>query len=308
MKILQFIVTIAVLCSALLFVIPSEIFLIDLLQSFALQAMIGYAIIAFVLILWKQHKFSVPFVLASLTILVYLLPYINLTTTQDYEFEGNSFRVAHYNVLGSNILYDQTIQQAIATEADLLSFQEVDSTWMNHLIYGLKAEYPYFQMASSPVHGVAVFSKYPVKDFTTYFWGQEPSLTGNIMLPDTTVHFVATHTLSPRSEERYAERNQHLKHMAHYLKSINGPVLAIGDFNAVPWNPYIVQMRRQSNLLDSRKGLTPTYPADWNVGGIPIDYILHSNELRCLGFQSVDMAGSDHKGVLGEYQLAVNAM
>nr|WKN38353.1 endonuclease/exonuclease/phosphatase family protein [Tunicatimonas sp. TK19036] len=270
--------------------------------------MIGYAIIAFVLILWKQHKFSVPFVLASLTILVYLLPYINLTTTQDYEFEGNSFRVAHYNVLGSNILYDQTIQQALATEADLLSFQEVDSTWMNHLIYGLKAEYPYFQMASSPVHGVAVFSKYPVKDFTTYFWGQEPSLTGNIMLPDTTVHFVATHTLSPRSEERYAERNQHLKHMAHYLKSINGPVLAIGDFNAVPWNPYIVQMRRQSNLLDSRKGLTPTYPADWNVGGIPIDYILHSNELRCLGFQSVDMAGSDHKGVLGEYQLAVNAM
>ena len=138
MKILQFIITIAVLCSALLFVIPSEIFLIDLLQSFALQAMIGYAIIAFVLILWKQHKFSVPFVLASLTILVYLLPYINLTTTQDYEFEGNSFRVAHYNVLGSNILYDQTIQQAIATEADLLSFQEVDSTWMNHSVWAIK--------------------------------------------------------------------------------------------------------------------------------------------------------------------------
>ncbi|MEQ9438302.1 MAG: endonuclease/exonuclease/phosphatase family protein, partial [Cyclobacteriaceae bacterium] len=170
----------------------------------------------------------------------------------------------------------------------------------------LKARYPYDDLASSPVHGVAVFSKYPVENFTTYYWGSEPNLTGNIILPDTTVHFVATHTLSPRSEERYAKRNQHLKQMAHYLESINGPVLAIGDFNAVPWNPAIVQIRRQSNLIDSRKGLTPTYPADWNVGGIPIDYILHSNELKCLGFQSIDMAGSDHKGVLGEYQLVAH--
>ena len=308
MKALQFIITMAVLISALLFVIPSEIFIIDLLQSFALQAMVGYAIIAFVLILWKQRKLSIPFIFASFTVLVYLLPYMSFTTTQEYELEGNSFRVAHYNVLGSNILYEKIIQQAIETEADLLSFQEVDSIWMSHLEHGLKDTYPYYHLASSPVHGVAVFSKYPVKDFTTYFWGQEPSLTGNIILPDTTVHFVATHTLSPRSEARYAERNQHLKHMAQYLESINGPVLAIGDFNAVPWNPNIVKIRQQSNLLDSRKGLTPTYPADWNVGGIPIDYILHSNELRCLVFQSVDMAGSDHKGVLGEYQLAVNEM
>jgi len=300
-RIFQVTTPVITLLSVSIFVIPTDIYLIDIVQSFALHAVVGYALIALTLFTRQKRRLALPFVLASFSLLIYLLPYFTASPIQDYEFEGNSFRVAHFNVLGSNILYDQIAEQTQATDADLISFQEVDSTWMDELIIRLKNQYPHYHLAYQEVHGVAIFSKHPVEDLTTYYWGGEPSLTGNIMLPDTTVHFVATHTLSPRNEKRYTKRNQHLRQMGRYLKSIEGPVLAIGDFNAVPWSPHIVQIRRQSRLFDSRRSFTPTYPARWKIGGIPIDYILHSDEVQCLNFQSVEMAGSDHKGVLGEY-------
>ncbi len=302
MKTFQITAAIIALLSVLLFIIPTEVYLIDVVQSFAIHAVVGYALIALTLFTWQKRRLAMLFFLASFSLLLYLFPYFRVSQTQDYEFEGNSFRVAHFNVLGSNTLYNQIAEQAQSTEANLISFQEVDSIWMDELVIRLENQYPYYHLSYQNAHGVAIFSKHPVEDLTTYYWGGEPNLTGNIILSDTTVHFVAAHTLSPRNEKRYTKRNQHLRQMARYLESIDGPVLAIGDFNAVPWNPHIVQILRQSSLLDSRQGFTPTYPARWKIGGIPIDYILHSDELHCLDFQSVDMAGSDHKGVLGEYQ------
>lgn len=301
-RIFQVTISVIALLSVLLFIIPTDIYLIDVIQSFALHAVVGYALIAFILITWQKRRAAMPFFLASFSLLLYLLPYFTASPTQDYKIEGNSFRVAHYNVLNSNTLYDEIAEQAQFTGADLISFQEVDSTWMEELVIRLKDQYPHHHLSYQDAHGVAIFSKHPVEDLTTYYWGGEPNLTGNIVLSDTTVHFVAAHTLSPRNEDRYTKRNQHLRQMARYLESIEGPVLAIGDFNVVPWNPHIVQIRRQSSLSDSRRSLTPTYPADWKIGGIPIDYILHSDELQCLDFQSLDTAGSDHRGVLGEYR------
>jgi len=55
------------------------------------------------------------------------------------------------------MLYDQMAKQAQSTEADLLSFQEVDSTWMNELVVHLKNQYPHYHLSYQDMHGVAVF-------------------------------------------------------------------------------------------------------------------------------------------------------
>ncbi|WKN44807.1 endonuclease/exonuclease/phosphatase family protein [Tunicatimonas pelagia] len=236
-RFLKNIIPVLVLLSALIFVIPTRTYLVDTIQSFALQTMLVYGFVAIVLMVGRQKKLAASFFMAFSVILAYVVSSLNTSNTQDYQFEEHAFRVANFNVLESDTQYDEIAGEAHSTQADLLSFQEIDSLLMAELTVRLEEKYPYYHEAYSTeqeVTGVAVFSKYPVEGFTAYYWGGQPNLTGNVLLPDTSVHFVATHTLSPYSPNRYTKRNQHLQQLARYLEDIEGAVLAIGGFNAIP--------------------------------------------------------------------------
>lgn len=298
MRVLKIIVSVLLWMSVIFFLMPADHYYIDLLQSFSFHAGLGYVILSciFALLRWRfvaASGVSICFLLA-----VHLLPHIN--NSSEYEVYGQSFRVAHFNVLASNTSHDLSIRRAIHTDADLISFQEVNMRWINVLIDKLESDYPYYAFVDGEVHGVAVFSRFPIEDIRQYYWTGEPTLTGNVLLDDKKIHFVTTHTLSPRSPERTRNRNQHLQKITDYLRQIEGPVLAIGDFNTVPWSRPIIQLKEHTDLKDSRKSLAPTFPADYQLG-IPIDYILHSEEISCLRFDAIDSGGSDHKGVIGEY-------
>lgn len=300
MKFIKYTLVIFILLTSVVFVIPSEYFYIDLIQSFTFHALLGYITVSliFAALRWKYVAltgFVVSFLLA-----VQVFPHISNGFSQNYAVDGTSFKVAHFNILGSNRHFDEIISNSLELNADILSFQEVEREWAYKLMDGLEKEYPYFAITEHAFHGVAIFSKYPLENMKTYHWTNEPTLTGDIVYEGKKLHFVATHTLSPRSEERFQIRNQHLNKIAEYVKQQEGPIVAIGDFNAVPWSQSIVNIKQSTDLVDSRKGFTSTFPADMPLG-IPIDYIFHSDELSCLNFESVDAIGSDHKGVIGEY-------
>ncbi len=299
MKVFRLFVSVAVWISVSIFLLPIDHYYVDLLQSFTFHAGLGYLALTclFALLRWRTVAASgmaVCFLLA-----VHLLPHIN-NGSSEYDVHGQPFRVAHFNVLASNTLYERSIRSAKNTDADLISFQEVNMDWINQLIDKLEADYPYYAFVCGEVHGVAVFSRFPIDDIRQYRWTGEPTLTGNVLLNGHKIHFVSTHTLSPRSPERSRNRNQHLQKITEYVSKVEGPVLAIGDFNVVPWSRPILHMKAHTDLRDSRKSLSPTFPADYQLG-IPIDYILHSDEINCLRFDAIDSEGSDHRGVMGEY-------
>ncbi|MFP4093071.1 MAG: endonuclease/exonuclease/phosphatase family protein [Cyclobacteriaceae bacterium] len=287
--------------SCVLFLLPADIFYLDLLQSFSFHAILGYAFlfVFFYLFRWKYP--AVTALTACLLLSIYLLPHIRNINSQSYKWQGQKVKVAHFNLLANNSSHVASVRLALSTDADLLSFQEVDMIWINQLVDGLSEEYPYFAFTNGMYHGVAVFSRYPLEEIKTYRWTGEPTLTGDVLIDRQRIHFVATHTLSPRTAERYLNRNEHLEKLASYIREQNGPVMAIGDFNAVPWSQKMMKVKKVADLTDSRKGVVPTYPSKLREGGIPIDYILHSDEIACLQFEAIDPAGSDHRGIFGEY-------
>lgn len=299
----KYIIAIIIILSAVIFVVPNDVFLMNLIQSFSHLAMVFYIMLALALLVWRKWLLSITSFSAGAILLMFLTIHLINDSDVQYEVNGTTFKVAQFNVLCSNTHYQKTIDQALNSEAALISFQEIDGLWNSKLTKGLEKAYPYHHFVNNHPHGLVIFSKYPLDDLITYHWAGVPTLTGNVNLNGTPVHFVSTHTLSPRTEDRFRKRNKHLKKIAQYLKTVKGPVLAIGDFNAVPWNPSIVQIKEQSDMIDSRKSITPTFPSSFKLAGIPIDYILHSNELTCLDFDAVDTMGSDHRGVVGEYVL-----
>ena len=282
--------------------------------------MLGYAVVAAASLLLRKKLMAAVSSVGCIMIMVFLSPHISSESiVGNFNSEQANFRVAHFNVLGSNKQYDAIAQRAISSQAAVLSFQELDVNWVNQLIERLEKDYPYYNFVMGKPHGVAVFSKYPLRNMDVYFWFGKPTLVGDIVFPNerkqmaslspisvadsTEIHFVAMHTLSPRNQDRYQKRNRHLEAVANYLSQIDRPVLVMGDFNIVPWSPTMVQMKEKAHLHDSRKTITPTYPSNFKLGGIPIDYILYSSQLQCIQFNSMDTEGSDHRGVIGTYCL-----
>ncbi|MEM6843421.1 MAG: endonuclease/exonuclease/phosphatase family protein [Bacteroidota bacterium] len=296
---------------SLVFVLPPQSYLHDILHSFAVQAIIGYGLMGLLASFRRNMLLTVPSLGAGLLIVgsLYLGQSSPINkTTSDFLAEDTIVRVAHFNVLCSNRQFRETADSARATQADLLSFQEVSEDWSEQLVQLLSDEYPYFQIvtdAENASRGLAVFSKHPVRDLQTIYWDGMPNITGNVLIEGETIHFIASHTLSPRNQGRYRHRNQHIRRIARYINTIDRPVLAIGDYNVVPWNPIIRELTQATELQHSHTGWQPTFPARLRSLGVPIDYIFHSPEFHCRKFEALPASGSDHRGIVGEYAFSV---
>lgn len=298
-------IAVGIVFSSLIFIAPPDLFFFDLLQSFAFQALFFYGLAALLLLIFRKWSSGSAFLGAGFILFTYLQSHVYTNSGEQIDTKMADLKVAHFNVFVANTEYDKTLKKALATEADLLSFQEVDYAWADFLGKHLNKTYPYYRIipGDGTGAGIAVFSRFPLCNLKTIYWEDRPNIAGDIELPDSSVHFLASHTISPMSLDRYHQRRRHLQDITHYLQQQDQPVLAIGDYNIVPWNRDIIQLKHQAQLSDSRKGRQATFPSYLGRWGIPIDYIFHSEELNCLKFDTIWGTGSDHLGVQGAYQL-----
>jgi len=288
---------VAIMCFA------PEYWVLSLFKSVAIQIMVAILLVTAYWMLKKKFKYVAIGVLSSLIIYAMIPPFFDLEPSCIPEKGG--LRIAHFNVLKSNEDYLGTIKAAKSTQADFISFQEVNKEWQNALTESLADAYPYsFSLPlESCCFGIAVFSKHPLTDVESFYSGSLPNIRGNMIIDGTSVHFVTSHTSAPTSYNRYQQRNQHLSELATLLEKVTGPKVAIGDYNSVPWDSAITGFKQTTLLKDSRKTVTPTYPAYLKIASVPLDYIFHSQELTCVGFTSIEGTSSDHLGILGTYSL-----
>jgi endonuclease/exonuclease/phosphatase (EEP) superfamily protein YafD len=291
------------LLPALILLVPTYTFALTLIQSFLFQAMLVYGLLS---IFWiRRHHYR----LAGINFCIYLLLLmkINGPINPGYQIEQGqeTLSVLQFNVLATNVAYDQTIDRVLELSPDFVSFQEVSDTWGEALEKGLSTAYPFYQIASDGRYhqGIAVFSKYPLTNLKVVEWDGTSNIIGEIHVGEESVNFLSLHTRSPMSKDRWIKRNAHIARAKQYVNEQAGEMLVLGDFNTVPWDRKLLNFKSSTRLLDSRKRLTPTYPT-WNpfVAQIPIDYIFHSKGIGCGSLDSVDIT-SDHKAILGTYKL-----
>jgi endonuclease/exonuclease/phosphatase (EEP) superfamily protein YafD len=211
---------------------------------------------------------------------------------------------AQFNVLKFNSAYDNVSEQALASGADIISFQEVDTAWDKNLREKLTKQYPY--VISYPTEwccfGVALFSKRPLKNEHIEFLGGVPNIVADVNMEGQLIHVVSVHTSSPIVKQNFVRRNQHLLELTKYLSQVKNPKIVLGDFNSVPWDVYLNEFKTDTKLLDSRHSYVATYPSWLGRFGIPIDYIFHSDDIVCTSFLPLHSTSSDHHGVKGEYR------
>ena len=273
-----------------------------MIRSWAFQAMVGYGLLA-AACLWAGYYIpGVGSLAACLLVFQHLRSYLLVRPSLADNDKG--FKIVHFNVLKTNQHFAPILETAALEDADFLSFQEVTAEWGSALKDRFARSYPYFKIVPLETsYGMAVFSKRPLEDLQVFQWSGIPNFAGCIDLNGTRFHFLTAHSRSPVPQEDYHKRNDHLKQMTKHLAKQSGPRILIGDFNTVPWDQALLELRSATGLQDSRKSFAPTYrfkkiPFLY----LPIDYILHSQELECLRFKVIRKSSSDHMGIAGIYQ------
>lgn len=292
------------LIPAMILLMPTYTFTLTLLQSFLFQAMLVYGVFS-ILWIFKHH-----YRLAGVNFSIYLLLLMKINGSIDMGYSVSQgkeeLKVMQFNVHAINNTYDETITRVKQLSPDFISFQEVGPIWAERLVGGLKSDFPYYTIMTHPSEsqGIAVFSKNPLVETERVLWAGTANITGKVLVGDEQINFLALHTMSPTTKNRWANRNTHIQAAKSFVQEREGEFLVLGDFNTVPWDKRLISFKSSTDLKDSRKKLTPTYPT-WNpfVAQIPIDYIFHSKGIGCDSLNAVTIT-SDHKAIMGVFQIA----
>lgn len=297
---------------ALLFGIPSiglmtcifpPFYPFTILQSLAFQGLACLIVYTLLLLLFRKITAFAFSLLCNLSIGIWLFPYLPSSQQAKNELISE-FTIAQFNVDFRDGHYKKMIQTVLETNADLVAFQEVSEAWEYELIKGLRHKYPNYQTHSeyNRGNGLAVFSKKEFRSLGTIRQNESPFFLGGISHQKGELFFVIAHAKSPVHYPNYLLQQEQFQ----FLHKVFSPLPAhyrflIGDLNAVPWSEPLKSFLDKTDLQDSRYESLTTFPREYPWAGIPIDYILHSPQVRCISLEKKTSIGSDHAGIVGKY-------
>jgi len=227
-----------------------------------------------------------------------------------------SLQIALINVHTNNPNKQAVIDWVESSAADFVILQEVDQHWLRALRDGLRVFRVDVGMPRSDNFGMVLLVRNTDVSHLTYNARlAEPEAVGTglpvILLdvtfsstqsPPRTIHIMAMHPLPPVGAAYTAERDEQLR-VAGQWAAQNKPCVIVGDLNTTPWSYVFDLVQSPGNLLNSQQGygIAPTFPSGgraWPV--IPIDHLLHSDDLVTIDRRVGPHVGSDHRPLLVE--------
>lgn len=213
-------------------------------------------------------------------------------------------KVVSFNTLQVNVANGPRIADFfIGSGADIIAVMEAGP--ITDEAARLAKVYPYHAGcdAGGPCDTV-LMSKTPLTDVTVRsmspVW-RDRMIVAKTTIGGETINVVVAHMVKPYFDDfPYAESQV----MANVIRSLEGPVLLTGDFNAAAWSPNIDWLRKEAGLVPP-----PFYPASWPIRlgplGVPIDNMWTRAPLLITHIEAMgDAMGSNHRGLVAEVALA----
>lgn len=210
-------------------------------------------------------------------------------------------KIISANIYQFNKHYNRFIDLIERQQPDIFVTMESNKDW-EVALQKLEKQYPHTQKATlENTYGMHLYSKIPFESVKTHFFVADdvPSMEAHFKTEDGEdfiLFCVHPPPPSPTEEETSKERDGDLLSVAKLVKKTKKPTLVIGDFNSVAWSTISKLFRKNSELIDGRKGrgILASFHAKYLFLRAPLDLVFHSttvfiNELRVL-----ENIGSDH--------------
>jgi endonuclease/exonuclease/phosphatase (EEP) superfamily protein YafD len=209
--------------------------------------------------------------------------------------------VASVNLLYRNDRIADVAGQMDQLTADVIVLTEYTEEHQAALLASPVAErYPYRTDRAGPRgDGVAIWSAMPV-DVAEHPDTDSTSIDVTVSGPDGDVRVVAVHFPTPLDD--FASWGHDLRTAAEIGRTADGPTLLIGDFNASYWHPDFRNVLH-AGFVDAHtaagSGFSTSWPTTWPIPPfVRLDHALTIGGLVATDVEDVDVAGSDHLGMI----------
>ncbi|MDJ0924056.1 MAG: endonuclease/exonuclease/phosphatase family protein [Acidimicrobiia bacterium] len=96
-------------------------------------------------------------------------------------------------------------------------------------------------------------------------------------------------------------RDEYLEDVSRMVQGETDPTVVVGDFQAAPWSHAFRSMESDAELVNSMRGfgLQTTWPANrWAFFRLPVDHLLHSEQLTTVDRWLGPLFGVDHRPIV----------
>ena len=212
-----------------------------------------------------------------------------------------ALRVAQMNVLQFNDRHADVVAVALASDADVIAFEEVDPAWSAALVTGLGDAYPHRCVhPAGDLFGIAVFSRLPLGVVAVRDLLGSPMIAATVRTPAGPVDLLAVHARSPDRPAHFRLRNAQFGQLVAHVTACANPVVLVGDLNAASWDDALVTLGRATGLREHPRNLRPSWPAFAGLALVPIDHVLVHPALAVESLSHFTIPGSDHRGLLAD--------
>ncbi|MDZ7879335.1 MAG: endonuclease/exonuclease/phosphatase family protein [Saprospiraceae bacterium] len=221
-------------------------------------------------------------------------------------------KVAQFNLSAVNGGYNELIEKVIRADADVVSLQEVPIMIQQILEDTLHAVYPHpCRLASPDFRGILLLSKYKFISCDTIKSGNMSNLSVSIRTKNSgrKLFIISTYLEPPLGASGYKAFRRQLDTVGNYTKMLGEPYITVGDFNIEGYSFELQQFRRNTALLDSRRGFQPMLEdGTFSFKETPTDHIFYTPHFQCVDFHIISDSSKSHLGIMGTYQFQIDSI
>jgi endonuclease/exonuclease/phosphatase (EEP) superfamily protein YafD len=275
--------------------------LLELLSAFAHFTFLLSLALALLAIAFRLYILAFSGLLTTLICGALVIPHFDARE----ELDSEDFSIAQFNVYHNNPTPEQAILELSVQNADIFTIQELNSDWSRFTDSVFETSHPYTIEApwDSCCYGTGLYSKFQILSYEVLGIENTPVIVAVIDVRGTPVTIVSLHTYAPAFPNETKRRNAQLNAVAELTSTEKDrSVIAIGDFNIVPWDRTFKDFLEKGKLTALRDGFQATYPMDLGFPLIPIDHITFSGNLIPTFCETVTIPGSDHRGMVAGFK------
>ena len=214
-------------------------------------------------------------------------------------------RVAHSNLLHSNVTPAQAMADVFATDADVIAFSEITAHLHMHAEQHLLAlNWPHriHDLRDGP-RGIALWSKFPLTESSIEKMHDCNAAVATVRISrDIQFRVLAIHPMAPVSRQKTRDWEPSLRSIGDALSGSNVPAIAIGDYNATHWHPPMRELYRRG-LHSAHLRLGRIFSSTFPVGRrlrpfLNLDHALVTESVMVHEITHVRVSGSDHRGIV----------
>lgn len=265
---------------------------LELFSHFRLQYAVWLALCGLALLALRRAALAVATVmLAAANVLPVLQHHYGAPAAP--AAEGPGLRAVLLNVYFRSGSHERVLRYVREAAPDLIVFLEVTPAWLGAL-RGLGDVLPYQVQAGE----LLVASRLPLTGLRVVPLG--PADTRAILVRTQhgaeSLTVIGTHTNWPLGPGIAASRNGELTALAALARSVDGPLVILGDLNVTPFSPVFSFLLSRGRLADcsAGRGWHPTWPAWFPPLYLQIDHCLVGPGVGVAGLRTGPYVGSDH--------------